>query len=225
MDKFKSKLALSDIILGGQDGLVNVLGLTLGLFANQSNVKIILVAGLAAGFAEAISMGAVAYTSSLADRDYYLKSMQNLRADLLANTDKIRERIRKIFIAKMFTGQSLDILVDAISGDKDLTANLIMSDELKLQPIETKGLLFSSFVVTISAFIGSLIPLIPFLLFDKNPAMLLAVIICSLVLFIIGAYKAITLVGIWWRSGLQMLLIGILSAFAGFVIGFILKVN
>src|SRR5438093_1042483 len=67
---------LSDFILGSQDGLVNVLGVILGVAVASRNlsdpITIILAGGLAATFAESISMGAVAYTSTLARRDHYL---------------------------------------------------------------------------------------------------------------------------------------------------------
>ncbi len=63
---------LSDFILGSQDGLVNVLGIILGISAATSDIRLIFVAGLAALGAESISMGAVAYTSTLARRKYYL---------------------------------------------------------------------------------------------------------------------------------------------------------
>lgn len=62
---------LRDLILGGQDGLVNVLGITLGVSAASRDVKVLLAAGLAATFAEGVSMGAVAYTSSMAQADHY----------------------------------------------------------------------------------------------------------------------------------------------------------
>ena len=58
------KLDLRDIILGGQDGLVNVLGVTLGVAAASADTPLILAGGLAATFAESFSMAAVAYTSS-----------------------------------------------------------------------------------------------------------------------------------------------------------------
>uniref|UniRef100_A0A831YPY4 VIT family protein n=1 Tax=candidate division WWE3 bacterium TaxID=2053526 RepID=A0A831YPY4_UNCKA len=58
------KLDLRDIILGGQDGLVNVLGVTLGLAAAAADTSLIIAGGLAATFAESLSMAAVAYTSS-----------------------------------------------------------------------------------------------------------------------------------------------------------------
>src|SRR5437879_3055696 len=63
---------LSDFILGSQDGIVNVLGIILGLSAATRDVRIILVATLAALGAESIAMGAVAYTSTRARRRLYL---------------------------------------------------------------------------------------------------------------------------------------------------------
>src|SRR2546421_2534500 len=63
---------LSDFILGSQDGIVNVLGIILGLSAATRDVRIILVATLAALGAESIAMGAVAYTSTRSRRRLYL---------------------------------------------------------------------------------------------------------------------------------------------------------
>ena len=65
-DPHSSPSFLSDFILGTQDGLVNVLGILLGVTTATSDLKIILVATLAALGAESISMGAVAYTSTIA---------------------------------------------------------------------------------------------------------------------------------------------------------------
>ena len=55
--------AVSDVILGGQDGLVNVLGVILGVAAATSDAHIVLVAGLAATFAESVSMGKAGLTA------------------------------------------------------------------------------------------------------------------------------------------------------------------
>jgi predicted membrane protein (TIGR00267 family) len=74
MKKFKGDGRASlwkDFILGGQDGLVEVLGLSLALGVATGDSRIIIIAGLAATFSESISMGAVAFTSSEAENDYY----------------------------------------------------------------------------------------------------------------------------------------------------------
>jgi VIT1/CCC1 family predicted Fe2+/Mn2+ transporter len=62
---------LRDVILGGQDGLVNILGIILGVIAGGGSKTVLLTAGFAAAITESISMGAVGYTSSVSQRDYY----------------------------------------------------------------------------------------------------------------------------------------------------------
>jgi len=60
------------MILGGQDGLANVLGVIRGVAAASGESSLIVAAGLAATFVASISMGAVAYTSPIVDRyDYH----------------------------------------------------------------------------------------------------------------------------------------------------------
>src|SRR5438132_581947 len=134
--------SLRDIILGGQDGLVNVLGLVLGVAAATAQLRIILAAALAATFSESIARGGVMYTT----------------------------------------------------------------------------------------LIGSLIPLVPFLFvplfgLSVTAATIMAVPLCAVVLFGVGAYKALTLVGDWRISGLQMTVIGMVSAAAGYGIGRLLHVS
>src|SRR3989440_6587107 len=60
---------LRDVILGGQDGLVNILGIILGVIAGGGSNTVLLVTGFAAAITESISMGAVGYTSSVSERD------------------------------------------------------------------------------------------------------------------------------------------------------------
>jgi VIT1/CCC1 family predicted Fe2+/Mn2+ transporter len=47
----------------------------------------------------------------------------------------------------------------------------------------------------------------------------LAIALSALVLFGVGVYSAVTLVGDWRRNGLKMVVIGLGAASAGFLIG------
>jgi VIT1/CCC1 family predicted Fe2+/Mn2+ transporter len=58
-----------EFVLGWQDGVVNVLGIVLGVAVSTNDSRLVLIAGLAATFAESISMAAVAYTSTKAYAD------------------------------------------------------------------------------------------------------------------------------------------------------------
>ncbi len=87
MDGFKQVTGekIRDFILGAQDGIVNVLGLVLGVASATLDTKIILISGLAGLFAESISMGAVTFTSSKAARDYYKRFKEKREAALYKN--------------------------------------------------------------------------------------------------------------------------------------------
>src|SRR3989442_10085023 len=64
--------SLRDVILGGQDGLVNMLGIALGVVAAGGSKNVLVVTGIAAAVTESILIGAVAYTSFWSGRDFFL---------------------------------------------------------------------------------------------------------------------------------------------------------
>jgi predicted membrane protein (TIGR00267 family) len=221
---------LRDIILGGQDGLVNVLGLVLGVAAATAQLKVIIVAGLAATFSESIAMAGVAYTSALADRDYYLAEEAKERREIEEVPEIEREEVRQIFREKGLKGDLLERVVAEITSDKKVWVDVMMRDELHLTPIAREGIAWRALVTGLATLIGSLIPLSPFLLvplfgLSVTAATILAVPLSAAVLFAVGAYKAVTLVGDWRISGVQMLLIGMVSAGAGYLIGRLLHVS
>jgi vacuolar iron transporter family protein len=94
-----------------------------------------------------------------------------------------------------------------------------MDDELHLQPVQTAEVVRSSVLIFVATLVGHLIPLVPFLWLPRSPALVLAIVLSALVLFGVGVYSAVTLVGDWWKSGLRMLLIGLGAAGIGFAIG------
>ena len=102
---------LADIILGGQDGLVNVLGVILGVAAASGDQRIIIAAGLAATFAESVSMGAVAFTSMRARRDFYLSELEREKREMVEMPEVEREEIREIYRKKGFSGKLLEQIV------------------------------------------------------------------------------------------------------------------
>ena len=224
VDPHRGASALSDVILGGQDGLVNVLGVILGVAAATSDTRIVLVAGLAATFAESVSMAAVAYTSTLADADFY----ESERAREYRHIQEVpaleREEIRSIYERKGFSGELLERIVNTITRDKDVWVAVMMTDELKLAPVDRQTAARSALIVGVAAIVGSLIPLLPFALLPVQYGMLVAIALAAAVLFAVGAYKARLTVGNPGRSGLEMAIIGTLSALAGYLVGALLKV-
>lgn len=215
----KSGSRLSEVILGGQDGIVNVLGVVLGVAAASGNPRIIIAAALATTFAESLSMAAVAYTSALADRDFYNGQVEREKDHIRRFSAIEREEIRRIYMAKGFTGKQLDEIVDTITSDEQRWVDSMLAEELKISPLAEDRLLKTAVIVGLAAMTGSLIPVLPFFGLPVWSAAWTSIALAGTSLFIVGAYKASVTVGTWWRSGLQMLIIGLVTALVSYGIG------
>ncbi len=212
---------LSDFILGSQDGLVNVLGILLGLSAASANVHIILIAGLAALGAESISMGAVAYTSTLARRRLYLSEVQREQDEMREIPDVEREEVREVLVEWGYTGQDLEDLLDRICRNPRAWIEFMMAFELKLAPVKETQARDSALVVFLATVAGSVIPILPFLVpdFALLARVVAAVILAAATLAVVGVYEARTTGGRPFQNAAQMIVIGLAAGFAGFVIG------
>jgi vacuolar iron transporter family protein len=213
---------LSDFILGSQDGLVNVLGILLGISAATSDVRIIYVGALAALGAESISMGAVAYTSTLSRRRLYQKSVAQEQLEMKQVPATERGEVRSILSAWGYNGTALETMCDGLASNPKAMQEFMMSFELKLAPVAEDEARRSFAVVLSSTIFGSFIPLIPFFFVTAatiTSGSIASVIVSGALLFFIGAYEARKTVGSVWWSGLQMTIIGLSAGFAGYLIG------
>src|SRR5438876_1712444 len=210
---------LRDVILGGQDGLVNILGIILGVIAGGGSKTVLLAAGFAAAITESISMGAVGYTSSVSQRDYYRAERAREATEIDTMPQAERQEIREIYATKGFSGDLLERVVDTITANRDSWLSTMMDEELHLLPVQTADIFRSAFVITLATLIRHLIPLLPSVWLARAPALVLAIVLSALVLFGVGVYSAVTLVGDWRKSGLKMLVIGLGAAGVGFLIG------
>jgi VIT1/CCC1 family predicted Fe2+/Mn2+ transporter len=222
-DPHHGAFRLADVILGGQDGLVNVLGVILGVAAATAEARIVIAAGLAATFAESISMGAVAYTSTLAENDLYHSEREREYRHIHLAPDVEVQEIRDIYRQKGFEGETLEKIVEVITSNPDVWVNVMMSEEFQLAPPEKSKALNSALLVGFSALIGSFIPLLPFFFWTVKLSIWISLFIAALTLFLAGVYKARVTVGKPVRSGLEMAIIGTVSALAGYAVGWIFK--
>lgn len=215
---------LRDFILGWQDGLVNVLGIVLGVAVATTSTKIVLISGLAATFAESISMAAVAYTSMKATNDFYKSERKREMTEIEKMPEMERKEIKDIYYAKGFRGKILDAVVRTITANKKRWVDIMMEEELKLSPEKTPPVQ-DAIIVGLSAVIGSVIPLFPYVFLGVHEALWYSLTISAAVLFGIGFVKAKLTTGSLLKSGIEMVVVGMLAAIAGYVVGSVLGVT
>src|SRR5438445_9733729 len=171
VERHRKTNSLRDVILGGQDGLVNILGIILGVIAGGGSTAVLLAAGFAAAITESISMGAVGYTSSVSQRDYYQAERTREAAEIDTMPEAERQEIREIYSTKGFSGDLLERVVETITANRDSWLSTMMDEELHLQPVQSADVFRSAVVITIATLIGHLIPLLPFVWLARTPAL------------------------------------------------------
>ena len=213
---------LRDVILGSQDGLVNVLGIILAVATAVVDVRIVIIAGLAATFAESVSMAAVAYTSTKASRDFYRSELDREKWEMNHWPDREREEIRVIYKSKGFSGTLLNAIVKKITSNKKMWLNVMMEEELHLTESHDNPVK-SAAIVGFSAIGGSIVPLVSFFFLPVREAIIASLVLAIAVLFITGYIKG-KLTTKPFRSAIEMAIIGMAAAIVGYGIGAVLGV-
>jgi VIT1/CCC1 family predicted Fe2+/Mn2+ transporter len=219
VDPHRKTAGLPDLILGGQDGIVAVLGALLGVAAASSSGRLVVAVGLATAFADTISMAAVAYTSMVAQADVY-RSERDREYRHIRQVPTLEEaEVRDIYARKGFTGPLLDQIVAKIVANADAWVSVMLSEEHHLRPVSRRQAMRSAVIVGMATLGGALLPVLPFFILSVRAATWTSAIVAAGALFGIGAYKARLTTGKAWRSGLEMAIIGVAAALVGWGIG------
>ncbi|MBS2018866.1 MAG: VIT1/CCC1 transporter family protein [Deltaproteobacteria bacterium] len=213
---------LSDVVLGAQDGLVNTLGVVLGVAAASGSSKVVVAAGAAAALAEALSMGAVGYSSSAARGDLFRSEREREYRHVDLAPDVEREEVRRMYAAKGFEGELLDRVVETICANRDVWVAVMMAEEHELTPVDRAASLRSASIVGFGALLASIPAILPFAFAPARLGSGLAIAGAAALLFALGAFKARITVGTVVRSGLELVAIGLFSAAAAWGVGAIL---
>jgi predicted membrane protein (TIGR00267 family) len=213
---------IRDVILGGQDGLVNVLGLVLGMSVATGSTRVVVTAGLAALLAESIAMAGVAFTASGAERQLgaTLRKTLDERREALA---RVRDSARRERLAE--AGLSDDVValvVDEAEAEASTWRDQVELMRTALAPVRETRPVRAAAVVGVSTALGSAVPLLPFVLLPISIAPVVALVASAVVLALAGMERAHTTGGRKLRAAVEMVAIGLVSALAGYLIGVLL---
>ncbi len=211
--------AIREVIYGATDGIVTSLGFVIGVLGALHDSRIILITGIAGASAGALSMGFSAYISSKSQAEFFLAEIERERREMQEMPDKEREEVRKIYRAKGFHGQELEMVVQRITKNPTVWLRCMMEEELGLivENIDKPWLVGG--VTALSYLAAAFLPIIPYALKPPLAAFPWSVGTSMLVLFGLGAGKTRLTRTSPLKSGLELTLIGLVSALVGYGIG------
>ena len=211
---------IREVVFGINDGLVTAIGFIAGVTVSMADVKMVLLSGLAEMVAGAISMFFGAYLSTKSQREFFDNEIKRETREIDEMPEKETEEIREIYSNLGFKEDEVEMIVKRVTSDKKLWVRFMMREELGIMEETFDDPLRVGSIMGISFAIGSLPPLIPYMLMD-NPftALKVAVVTSLLFLFGVGIGKTTVTKGNWLKSGIEVAIIGSIASGVGFIIG------
>jgi VIT1/CCC1 family predicted Fe2+/Mn2+ transporter len=200
--------ALRNFVFGTSDGLVTVLAFVAGVSASLATRKLVLMAGLAEMFAGAVSMGLGAFLGTRAEKDWYERERQREEMEVAKIPHLEKEELRDIYRKKGLEGETLERVVDAFTANEKRWVDIMMSEELGLQPVEGSPLA-AGFIVGISYVLAAAVPLLPYLFLVGSRALLASMTITAAALYAVGVAKARLTQRPELRAGIETMMTGL----------------
>ena len=210
---------LREVVFGAQDGILSTVALTTSVAVAVGEAATALLAGLAAAAAGMISMAAGAYMGSRAEQDVQQAEIAREAKEL---EEKPAEELAELVIILQREGRTYaeaNALADEIAQDKDLWLKTLVEKELGISMEETTNPLKDALVMGVSFIAAALIPIAPYLFLDGGTAIGLSVAGALLGLFILGMGKGRLVSKSPLLQGLEILIVGAISAGIGFALG------
>jgi len=207
------------VIYGFNDGLVSNLALVAGLTGALLSGNIIVLAGLVVMIGAAISMGLGAYISAKSQNEYYGQEIDREKEHVYQIPTIGKQELQDIYSKKGFKGKELTAIVNQLMKNKriwlrELTeGNLGIGRNMFDDPVRGGIVTFIAFVI------GAIVPLLTFIFIETSLAFMLSIILSALILFIVGVGKTHFTKRNGFKSGVEMLLVGLVSAGASYYCG------
>lgn len=214
---------IGEMILGLNDGIVTTLVFALSVAGASNGVyRPVIVAGLAEMFAGGISMFLGGYTAARAVREAYHYQVSVEQHEIAHEPDEERAEVRRMYQEKGFHGSLLDAIVRHITSDNERWLHVMVRDELGAPPEEGPEPWRSGLAVGLAFVVGALIPVLSFLAHIPAPS-LVAAVLSLLALAVTGILRSRYSKKPAWRSGVEMIGVGLLGTLAGLIIGRVLE--
>ena len=216
---------LRAVIFGVSDGLVSNLSLVMGVAgAASDNPSFILLAGIAGLLAGAFSMAAGEYISMQSQRELFERQIALERSEMELMPAEEQAELAATYRAKGFTKEEADHIAARIFQDPETALDVLIREELGLDPDELGspwGAAFGSFVAFA---IGAIIPVVPYLVGGGTAALAVSLGLSLIALFVVGAAVSLLTGRGAIFSGVRQLGIGLAAALVTYTIGSIIGV-
>jgi VIT1/CCC1 family predicted Fe2+/Mn2+ transporter/rubrerythrin len=214
---------IGQAIYGVNDGLGAAFGVVSGVAgATSANGQFILLSGLAAAIASALSMGSGAYLAEKSEREVYQAELEREKRELEEKPEEEMEEMELFYQLKGFTPEESKKMVRKLAEQPDQLLKSLAHEELGLSEQSFPNPMRSAISASISTAVGAIVPVLPFFFWSGLEGLAISFIISTLAHFAVGASKVLVTGRSWIKSGLEMTAVGLGEATITYMIGLLI---
>ena len=210
---------IKDVVIGMADGLTVPFALAAGLSGAVASTGIITTAGIAEIVAGSIAMGLGGYLAGQTEVEHYDAELKREYEEVERVPETEKEEVKEVFAHYGLDENAQNLVVEALSKDKDKWVDFMMKFELGLEKPDINRARDSALTIGISYIVGGVIPLSPYFFLDNaHVALNYSVVVTLMTLFIFGYFKSKVTGQNAIQGAFKVMLIGALAAGAAFYV-------
>jgi VIT1/CCC1 family predicted Fe2+/Mn2+ transporter len=214
---------IGQAIYGANDGLGAAFGVVSGVAgATAVDSKFVLLSGIATAVASALSMGSGAYLATKSEREVYESEIEKERREIEQHPEEEREEMELFYQLKGFSPDDAKKMAAKLAEQPEHLLKTLAHEELGLSERAFPNPWKSATSATLSTAVGAFIPVIPYFFFGGMTALLWSFIISTAAHFGVGAAKIVVTGRSWFKSGMEMTLVGLGEALITYGIGLLI---
>jgi VIT1/CCC1 family predicted Fe2+/Mn2+ transporter len=210
---------IGQAIYGANDGLGSVFGIVSGVAGATAGGPAVLIAGLAGMLASALSMGSGAYLSTKAEREVSEAEIARERREMQSKPEEEMEELSLFYQLKGVPEDEAKVLAQRLFSQPAEALKALANEELGLSEQTFPNPWLAALSATWSTAFGAFIPIIPFFFMSGYPAIITSFTISTIAHFLIGVAKTVVTGLSPWKSGLEMMVVGLGEAMITYGIG------
>ena len=208
--QLENQRRVREIVFGAQDGILTTLGIVTGIGVTSGRLAVI-VSGLVALVAGALSMGVGEYQGGKAEREVVQATIEMERREMAESPgDEFAEQVA-YYKLKGFSAEEAHMIVSRLTKNPEIYLYEMMRDEFGIDPrIAESSSVLPALAMALSYAAGSVIPIVPYLfgLLSRIDAVIASVALALIGLFTIGFYAGSLGGRNTWLRGLEIALYG-----------------
>ncbi len=212
---------LRNVIYGFNDGLTANFGLVMGVIGAEVAPQIVLLSGIAGLVADALSMGASGYLAAKSEREVYEHEIQMEREELQLMPEIEQEELALLYQAKGMPPEAARQAAEQVMANPAVALQEKVREELGIGELRTSPLR-EGVLTGVATALGALVPVVPFFFGHSGLIVGISFGVSMLMHFVVGAARSIFTGRSFFRSGIDMFLVGLGVAVVGYVVGDVL---